>query len=625
MRFPHRIMTPMRKLFSSLPGHARATVSVIAACVILHVTGGAWILSHRDQMPDIPVSLLGRAQQEVATLDPYAPAARPMQLNYKERETYKKLFSAVRAAEWSKADVLTAQLNDTVLLGHVEAERLLHPASNASSDAFSKWENTYSNLPQAAMFRQSGHGVIHHATLSKLDLSFKAEPAVLKSRLATDLTSDTPAARKVRDSIHTLSSGGKLDKALAALAKARDTRVLRGTNLDAARWILARAYFNAGDDKQALLLSRDAALHSGRQLPGIVWTAGLAAWRLGEYDTASRYFSQLTRNPAVTGPDRSAAAFWAWRAHEKLGKEEQGESYLRLASASPRSFYGLLARQALETRTDMAVEIPLLTNADLSSLLRQASLRRALALHEVGESYLATMEIRQSYLEADQTRRPLVLSFGRMLELPDNELAALSQNREQDDDDLAVYPLSRWKPAGGYQVEPALMAAFIRQESGFNPQAGSPAGAQGLMQIMPDTARFLASRHGSLSRGKSLTDPEYNMSLGQAYLGHLMEESKAGTNLFFLAAAYNAGPGNLARWIEQTPHQGDPLLFIESIPFPETRNYIEQVMANYWVYQQMAGQRLTTAVDVVEGRWPSYRGIDGRGVQFATNADTRTN
>ncbi|MBN8530543.1 MAG: lytic transglycosylase domain-containing protein [Alphaproteobacteria bacterium] len=615
MRFYHRIMTPMRKLFSHLPGQARATVSVIAACIMLHVTGGAWILSRYDQMPDIPVSLLGRAQQEHVTLDPYAPAARPMQLTYKERETYKKIFSAVRGAEWNKADALIGQLTNPVLLGHVEAERLLHPSSDATSESFSNWEASYGGLPQAVMFRQSGRGVIRHASVSKLDMNFKTE---------TQATNGTPAAKRVREQIHGLVTAGKMDQALSMLVKARDNRVLSGTELDAARWVLARGYFNAGDDKQALLLSRDAALHSGRQLPGIVWMAGLAAWRLGEYDTAARYFSQLARNAVITGPDRSAAAFWAWRAYGKLNKTEQAEGYLRLASASPRSFYGLLARQALEQSEDVTVEIPLLTNADLSSLLRQANLRRALALHEIGETYLATMEIRQAYHDADASRRPLILSFGRMLELPTTELAALSLSRDEAESDLTVYPLSRWKPRGGYQVEPALMAAFIRQESGFNPLAGSPAGAQGLMQIMPDTARFLTTRHASLSHGRgSLTDPEYNLSLGQAYLGHLMEESKAGTNLFFLAAAYNAGPGNLARWIEQTPHHDDPLLFIESIPYPETRNYIEQVMANYWVYQQMSGQRLTTASDIIEGRWPSYRGFAGRGVQLA-NAESAT-
>ena len=171
----------------------------------------------------------------------------------------------------------------------------------------------------------------------------------------------------------------------------------------------------------------------------------------------------------------------------------------------------------------------------------------------------------------------------------------------------ARYPVPNWTPLGGWQLDKALVYAFVRQESCFNNRAESYVGALGLMQIMPDTAKELAKFLQCRFSKQSLKDPAYNLRLGQGYLKRLMEEyPQVQDNLMFLAAAYNAGPGNLNKWKNKMDYQEDPLLFLEVLPSKETRGFIERILVNYWVYRNLMGQSLQTLDDVVQGEWPLY-------------------
>jgi len=169
--------------------------------------------------------------------------------------------------------------------------------------------------------------------------------------------------------------------------------------------------------------------------------------------------------------------------------------------------------------------------------------------------------------------------------------------------DEESYPLPNWTPTVGYRLEPALLFAIIRQESGFNPRAHNPSGAAGVMQLMPATAHAMAVD----ARLKVNRSPGVNMSLGQHYLERLMEEEAIGDNLIYLLAAYNAGPGSVAKWQKNLQYNNDPLLFVESIPFCQTRNYVIYVTGNYWVYKAMLSQEENPSVTALaQGQWPRY-------------------
>jgi soluble lytic murein transglycosylase-like protein len=184
--------------------------------------------------------------------------------------------------------------------------------------------------------------------------------------------------------------------------------------------------------------------------------------------------------------------------------------------------------------------------------------------------------------------------------------------------DIAAYPIPKWVPEGGFRTDRALIYALIRQESSFNPDAVSPAGARGLMQLMPATARFVARVSGHpAADAERLGDPELNMTLGQNYLQLLLSESGVNYDLFRLAVAWNGGPGNMERWRRAADDPADPLLYIETIPAKETRNFIEQVLANFWIYRHRLGQQAPSLDALASGAWPTFVETDDQPIQVA--------
>jgi len=161
-------------------------------------------------------------------------------------------------------------------------------------------------------------------------------------------------------------------------------------------------------------------------------------------------------------------------------------------------------------------------------------------------------------------------------------------------------------PQGGWRVDRSLVFAHALQESNFRINATSRAGARGLMQVMPATAQVIARRKGSPFVG-SLSAPAVNMEYGQSYIEQLRDMSATGGLLPKVIAAYNCGPAPLDRWNARGEDLNkDPLLYIESISYWETRGYVTTVLRNYWMYQQQAGQRTISRDALVQGLWPKF-------------------
>lgn len=134
-------------------------------------------------------------------------------------------------------------------------------------------------------------------------------------------------------------------------------------------------------------------------------------------------------------------------------------------------------------------------------------------------------------------------------------------------------------------IDPNLLAALIKTESSFDPHANSPAGARGLLQIMPDTGRWIAEQMGQSDfKPDQLYNPETSIRMGAWYLANLKDEFKGNQTL--MLAAYNAGRGNVKQWLENQHWTGESKN-IDQIPFPETRYYIRKVMLNYKIYSYL--------------------------------------
>ncbi len=162
------------------------------------------------------------------------------------------------------------------------------------------------------------------------------------------------------------------------------------------------------------------------------------------------------------------------------------------------------------------------------------------------------------------------------------------------------YPMPEWVDQLAEDMDQALVLAIVKKESRFNPYAGSYRGAQGLMQIMPETASYIRqkasyTRYNARATSYDLTNPEHNLAVGQAYLRYLQKKPYIRNNIVYLLTAYNAGPGNLIAWQKTLPTD-DMDVFVDSIPFAETRTYVRQVLHDYRVYRRKLEGRNTASI-----------------------------
>ncbi len=339
------------------------------------------------------------------------------------------------------------------------------------------------------------------------------------------------------------------------------------------------------------------------------WRAGLAAWRAGAAEEAAESFSRLADDEHLDGEDLARVAFWAARAELRARQPQRVARYLRTAARSSDEFYGLLAQKMLDERIDFEWHEERLEESMLDLLVRYPAVRRAIALAHVGETELADEEVSRLAGRVRSELAQALVALAGELDLPSAQMSLAAPARRADGrrHDAARYPLPQWLPAGGYRLEPSLVHAVIRAESGFDPDARSPKGALGLMQVMPDTAVHVSRLTRLAYDGEAwLLDPTNNMAVGQAWLQQLAGTPTVDSNLLRLIVAYNAGEGRLAGWLAADLQDtlDDPLLFVESVPIGETRAYVKKVMANLWAYQSRTGGEIPSLQALAENRWP---------------------
>jgi soluble lytic murein transglycosylase len=361
---------------------------------------------------------------------------------------------------------------------------------------------------------------------------------------------------------------------------------------------LAWAYFQNGDDASARRVAALAQVGAGDWSVDAAWVNGLASWRAGDFAAAGAAFDRVAGN-AGDEETKAAGLFWAARCKASAGDAVGADPKLQAASRLGETFYGMLAAAALGL-PDTALGA--LDAADTQALLRHPNLRAAAALAEIGETALADQMVRYQARVGDPAEHSQLIAFAAELRLPATQVW-LAQNAPKGTriSVAARYPMPAWAPAEGWRVDPALVYAHALQESELRTDAVSKSGARGLMQLMPTTAQLIARHKGDMVR--PLDDPAVSFEYGQSYLEELASAGGTGGLLPKVIAAYNAGPNNVARW---TAGSEDPLLFIESIPFVQTRAYVAIVLRNYWIYQRQTGATSPSLTAMAQGRWPRF-------------------
>jgi soluble lytic murein transglycosylase len=343
------------------------------------------------------------------------------------------------------------------------------------------------------------------------------------------------------------------------------------------------------------------------------WYHGLTLWRAGNYSAAARQFETVASKEGLNPWHRSAAYFWAYRSYDRI-KSARAGTMLEFAAEYKTTFYGMLAGETLGNSREWMASAPYVPSA----LRREPAVLRAQALASIGREADAETELRHLFPRLSRHERKAMITLASEFNLP-NLQVRLSQMKDLNPSEalFASYPMPAEIAKAQNKVDPAVIFAISRQESGFRPHVASHAGAVGMMQILPSTAKHVAR---SLSETQlaavnmdnlgnlHLTNAETNIRLGAAYIEMLMRQPMVNHSLIHALAAYNAGPGSVAGWQRTAKNINDPLLYIESIPFGETRNYVVQVLAHYWVYQHLMGEPAQSLDTLAEGAWPVYQG-----------------
>jgi len=564
------------------------------------------------------------------------PVAAGQQLGREDVALYREAFAAQKRTDWAAADRALARLTDRRLVGHVLLERLLHPtAYRAQFSELRRWLEQYGDHPGAdrvytlAAKRRPAGAADPARPVEVAPMQSGVEAAAMQA--GTEVAprrrdvggpgeaAFQRAARRIEGALRT----GRTREALRLLGEVATSGRLSDADYERLRArVAARAYYegSAGTALALALAGDGGAVRSTESAPDVHWIAGLAAWRLGRVEAAGRHFREMAAFDGQSPWQAAAAAFWAGRAAALGGQMTQARRWYGQAARFPRTFYGLLAGRVLQQETGFAWQGPALTPARLARVAETPAGGRAVGLLQVGRRDLARGELRRLRPSEGSALGESVMALALAARMPRLalELGDAMPAPTGVPYDAALFPVPGWTPRGGFTVDRALLFALMRQESRFDSQAVSHRGATGLMQIMPGTARRIADLDRRLSEADSarLQDPVVNLTLGQRYIQHLLSLPVVQGNLFMLAVAYNGGPGTLERWRGQLSDIEDPLLFIESIPYGETRRFVERFLTNFWMYRMRLEQTPVSLVALAAAQWPMYSPQDGSGRRY---------
>ena len=371
---------------------------------------------------------------------------------------------------------------------------------------------------------------------------------------------------------------------------------------------------------------RDRSLAERDDYTSLVWLGGTAALKkLARPADAMAMFERYAQ-AAQTPQTQSKGQYWAGRAAQAAGNKVAADAYYLQAAQQVDQFYGQLAAERLGRPVTIPPEppaIPILPEQRAAFESREI-VRAAKLLGAAGEWQDQTQFIRAIAQTAkSETDHILAGELARAIGRPDLGVMVSRFARNNGTRDPVRIGFPKLAVPGPVENRWVMIHAITRQESQFDRQAVSHAGARGLMQLMPGTARETASRVGlDYDYGRLTGDPSYNITLGSTYFGRMLDFF--GGSHVLAVAAYNAGPGNVNKWIAAN---GDPRMpgvdvvdWIEAIPLSETRGYVQRVLENAVVYDLLNPERVKMAS---KSGLSSYLGQSGTRQACANDAGFR--
>ena len=365
----------------------------------------------------------------------------------------------------------------------------------------------------------------------------------------------------------------------------------------AERAAIIRHLLNTGKKEEAYKLARDHRLSKGGDYADAEWLAGWIALRsLKNIKEADYHFNRMLE--AVRSPvSVSRGEYWLGRTHEELGKKADAEQWYQKAAEKSTTIYGQLAAGKISRLPDLPKDQD--PSKEIIARIRRTELFAVMKiLQDAGEYDLAELFALRLHSQFNKPNEIIALAHVLSEDISRPDLAVnLARRARQNGIHLVSlgYPVMTLNQE--LEAEQAIVLSIIRQESNFSSHVVSPAGARGLMQIMPATAKQVAQKKKKKFDPQMLnSNPEFNVEVGSAYFSELLKRFDG--SYILALAAYNAGPTNVRRWLKSIGTPGteniDPIDWIEMIPFNETRNYVLRVLENLHIYRRHLNYPVTT-------------------------------
>ncbi|HEX8126927.1 MAG TPA: lytic transglycosylase domain-containing protein [Allosphingosinicella sp.] len=531
-------------------------------------------------------------------------------LSAEQRQGYRDVFAAIRATDWLGASARLAAM----------PEGPLHDVARA--ELFTAKGSPRVELPELLPLLQRAPEMPKAEQLARLALTRGATelpslPAAEKlvwvgsqpRRARAEATKGDPAAAELEPLVQPLIKDNRPYEAEAIF---NERQALLGEQARTEyQQRIGWSYYTVGNDRDARRLAALARAGSGEWAIQGAWSEGLAAWRDGDCKAAADAFAHVSGRS--TDVEMAAAAYyWTARAEMMCGRPERVQGTLRSAARQKETFYGLIAATALGISGPGAAGLHNYRDSEWRGIAGKPNVRSALALAEIGETDLADQFLRHQARLGGAGDHNALLHLAADLNLPGAQYwLAHNAPRGASVNLAARYPRPDWQPSRGWRVDPSLAFAHALQESNFRTSVVSPAGAVGLMQVRPGTAGDIARARGEPFDRQMLASPAANIEFGQSYIENLRDHGATGGLLPKVIAAYNAGPVPVAEWNARRFDKGDPLLYIESLPYWETRGYVPIVLRNYWIYEEEAGKPGPSRAALAQGLWPKFPGLAG--------------
>jgi len=534
-------------------------------------------------------------------------------LNQKDKNLYLKIFNQYRNADFKNGEINIAKLDNNILLGHVEALKLLHPTKHRSSFLELKhWLDEYNDHYESKRIYKLGVRRMPEGGKRPK----KSSSPILEKKYLTKLKKN-----KNLSNMKQVFSKKNYSQKISIYNTIR-SRVGKGWPTGALEYFnknnkifsdyeksfllskIANGYYLANLDDKAINTLGDKSFIKAPYIEGL-WIKGLAHYRKKEFKRSSKSFlilSKVSKNTWL----QAAGAYWSFISSSKMQNQKDimraSIEALEVACSVPYNLYSLLSCFVINKPIDINKgEEFYKLNENYNEFSSTKFGQRIKALLEIDETSIAEFELSRAQKISNHAFKKIILGFAMNNDLSSLQIKTTKTLFGENADINLLYPSPKWMDNLNINnIDKNIVMGVVRQESQFSAFAKSGKSAYGLMQILPSTAKMMDRKKNFIGNRRLLFDPSINVDVGTKYIKSLLSIKYIKGDLLKTLISYNAGPGNFSKWSKKITYNDDSFLLIESIPSRETRLFVERVLSNIIIYEYLNNKSQNYVKQLVE-------------------------